>query len=102
MDWGAVERIAIGRAAKAPGSLSPLERLRRSLGQSQILLVLDNYEHLLAEPDAVGLVSDLLTGVPGLRIMVTSREPLDLRSTLVNCRSRLRFSVGTIFSRRSS
>jgi coenzyme F420 biosynthesis associated uncharacterized protein len=25
VDWGAVERIAIGRAAKAPGALSPLE-----------------------------------------------------------------------------
>ncbi|MEP7358553.1 MAG: tetratricopeptide repeat protein, partial [Anaerolineales bacterium] len=49
----------------------------------EVLLVLDNYEHLLEEPDCVSLVSDLLTGVPGLRIMVTSREPLDLQSEWV-------------------
>lgn len=55
-------------------------QLIQYLRDREVLLVLDNYEHLLAEPDAVGLVSDLLTSVPGLRIMVTSREPLDLQS----------------------
>ena len=49
------------------------------LRDRELLLVLDNYEHLLAEPDAVGLVNDLLAGVPGLRIIITSREPLDLQ-----------------------
>ena len=44
-------------------------------GQST-LLVLDNFEQVL---DAAPLVADLLTSVPALRVLVTSRAPLHLR-----------------------
>ena len=40
------------------------------------LLVLDNFEHVL---DAVPLVADLLTSVPSLQVLVTSRAPLRMR-----------------------
>lgn len=39
-------------------------------------LVLDNCEHLVR--DAAGVVAELLARCPGLRVVVTSREPLDL------------------------
>ncbi len=41
-----------------------------------VLLVLDNAEHVLA--DAVRLVEALLAGSPNLRVLATSRQPLDL------------------------
>jgi predicted ATPase/DNA-binding XRE family transcriptional regulator len=40
------------------------------------LLLLDNFEHIL---DAAPLVTDLLTSVPSLRVLATSRAPLRLR-----------------------
>ncbi len=50
------------------------QRLVESLTTREILLVLDNCEHVL-EP-AADLVGRLLAGVPGLRVLATSREPL--------------------------
>jgi predicted ATPase/DNA-binding CsgD family transcriptional regulator len=45
------------------------------LGSGRLLLVLDNFEHLLG---AAGLVTDLLLACPGLRMLTTSRRRLDL------------------------
>lgn len=42
----------------------------------RLLLVLDTCEHLLAE--CAALVADLLAVAPGVRVLVTSREPLDM------------------------
>jgi predicted ATPase/DNA-binding SARP family transcriptional activator len=50
------------------------DRLVESLTTRETLLVLDNCEHVL-EPVA-DLVGRLLAGVPGLRVLATSREPL--------------------------
>ena len=44
------------------------------LQNRRVLLVLDNCEHVL--PTVAGLVADVLAGVPGLRVLATSREPL--------------------------
>lgn len=52
-----------------------LERLSLHLADSQILLVLDNFEHVLGAADAL---AELLGAAPGLKILVTSREPLHL------------------------
>jgi predicted ATPase/DNA-binding SARP family transcriptional activator len=50
------------------------EELTSQLGGRQLLIVLDNCEHLL---DACArLAHDLLGGCPGVRILATSREPL--------------------------
>src|SRR5690606_1126475 len=51
------------------------EMLRASLRDRQLLLILDNLEHLL---DAAPQVTDLLEAAPSLRILVTSRAVLHL------------------------
>jgi predicted ATPase/transcriptional regulator with XRE-family HTH domain/nucleotide-binding universal stress UspA family protein len=51
-------------------------RVRGTFGDRSLLLVLDNFEHLL---DAAPLVGDLLTSVASLRVLVTSRAPLRVR-----------------------
>jgi predicted ATPase/DNA-binding SARP family transcriptional activator len=54
----------------------PLNQLHDALNDRDLLLILDNCEHVL---DAVAeLVEYLLTRIPGLRILTTSRESLAL------------------------
>lgn len=55
---------------------SPLEdQLHQHLQKQELLLVLDNFEHLL---EATAFVSELLQHAPQLKILATSREPLRL------------------------
>jgi predicted ATPase/class 3 adenylate cyclase len=49
------------------------ETVKEHLLEKHLLLVLDNFEHLL---DAGVVVAELLTAAPRLRILVTSRSPL--------------------------
>lgn len=69
---------AIARACdlrEEPGK-PPLQWLIDGLGRRQSLLVLDNLEHM------IGVASDLgalLSACPGLKIIVTSRQPLRIR-----------------------
>ena len=59
---------------------SPKQQIQRHLRQKHMLLVLDNFEHLL---DGVDLIQDLLQASPALRLWVTSRERLQLSSETV-------------------
>jgi predicted ATPase/DNA-binding XRE family transcriptional regulator len=59
------------------------EQLIAALHAKQLLLVLDNFEHLLAEPSCVALISDLVRGAPKVQLLVTSREPLRLQAEWV-------------------
>jgi predicted ATPase/DNA-binding CsgD family transcriptional regulator len=52
-----------------------IETLRHALRENQMLLVLDNFEHLLP---AARHVSELLSAAPQLKVLATSREPLHL------------------------
>jgi predicted ATPase/DNA-binding SARP family transcriptional activator len=52
------------------------ESLIRALAEKRILLLLDNFEHILP---AVGLVGDMLAACPGIKVLVTSRASLNLR-----------------------
>ena len=52
-----------------------LDTLRSYFADKQILLLIDNFEHVL---DAASLVSDLLTNSPKLSSLVTSQEALHL------------------------
>ncbi|MCO6007372.1 AfsR/SARP family transcriptional regulator [Actinoallomurus purpureus] len=54
----------------------PLDRLVDALADQRLLLVLDNCEHLL---EAVARLADrVLSTAPGVRILITSREPLGI------------------------
>lgn len=70
---------SIGSALHIPfaGHDAPITQLLNYLRPKQMLLVLDNFEHLLA---GVDLVIDLLRTAPDLKIMVTSREQLNLQA----------------------
>ncbi|HLX57584.1 MAG TPA: tetratricopeptide repeat protein, partial [Ktedonobacteraceae bacterium] len=52
------------------------EQLKAYLREKRLLLLLDNFEHLVP---AASLLVDLLTSCPELKLLVTSRAPLHLR-----------------------
>src|SRR4051812_21720318 len=58
------------------GAAEPEALLRSYLADKEMLLVLDNCEHLLQA--AARLASDLLRAAPGVRVIATSREPLSI------------------------
>jgi predicted ATPase/DNA-binding SARP family transcriptional activator len=62
-------------------ALPPAERLADVLARRELLLVLDNCEHLV---DAVAaLAGQVLTRAPGVRILATSREPLGITGEML-------------------
>lgn len=69
---------AVGREVRAvegtAGVLSPRDRIVSSLSGREVLLVLDNCEHVV--DTAAETVVDLLGALPRLRVLATSREPL--------------------------
>lgn len=58
----------------------PQHQLLRFLQNRQLLLVLDNFEHLL---EGAGIVGDILQAAPGVKVLATSREKLNLQSETV-------------------
>jgi non-specific serine/threonine protein kinase len=52
-----------------------LETLKRTLGDKQLLLILDNFEQII---DAALIIPDLLSACPHLKVLVTSREALSI------------------------
>ncbi|HYU74686.1 MAG TPA: NB-ARC domain-containing protein, partial [Ktedonobacteraceae bacterium] len=58
---------------KPPPALPALQSLSTYLQDKQLLLLLDNFEHL---PDAAEVVGELLATVPGVKLLVTSRSVL--------------------------
>ena len=56
------------------------DALARHLARQELLLILDNFEHVL---EAAPLVADLLARAPGVTVLATSREPLRLRAERV-------------------
>jgi predicted ATPase/DNA-binding SARP family transcriptional activator len=74
-----VESIApaIAEAISVPlyGGPSPLQQVLDYLHEREMLLVLDNFEHLLA---GVGIVLDILRTASGVKMLATSRSELGL------------------------
>jgi predicted ATPase/DNA-binding SARP family transcriptional activator len=68
---GIRERVIARRAAE-PGS--PVERLVASLAHREIVLIMDNCEHVIEA--AAELADRVLAGCPKVSIVATSREPL--------------------------
>jgi predicted ATPase len=70
--------VTILRALAVPPSpvIEPREQLLRFLQDKHLLLLLDNFEHLL---EGAGLLPELLAAAPKLKLLATSRLRLDLR-----------------------
>ncbi len=62
------------------GEISPAQQLLDFLHDRSLLLVLDNFEHLLAGAPFIG---DIVLNAPGVRVLTTSRERLNLRGETV-------------------
>ncbi len=62
------------------GSENPRIQTIRYLRETHMLLVMDNFEHLLEGTD---LLTDLLQAAPNLKILVTSRERMNLQEEWV-------------------
>jgi len=67
------------------------KRARLACQNHPTLLVLDNFEHVL---DAAVPVADLLTSVPSLQLLVTSRAPLHVRGEREYAVGPLEFEAG--------
>jgi predicted ATPase/DNA-binding CsgD family transcriptional regulator len=77
-----IQTIAEAVKFPLPTHEDPLQQLLRFLRKKQLLLVMDNFEHLL---DGVNIVSEILQAAPDVKILATSRERLYLQSeTYIN------------------
>ena len=70
------------------GSDAPIQQLLGYFRERKVLLVMDNFEHLL---DGATLVTDILQAAPQVKVLATSREKLNLHSETVFLLSGLRF-----------
>jgi predicted ATPase/DNA-binding CsgD family transcriptional regulator len=69
------------------GPESPRSQLLHHLHPKNLLLVLDNFEHLL---DDVALLTEILEAGPQLKLLITSRETLNVREEWVRAVTALR------------
>jgi predicted ATPase len=68
------------------GSNDPRVQLLNYLCEKQMLLILDNVEQLLERPleaNIVELIVEILQSAPGIKLLVTSREALNLQEEWV-------------------
>ncbi len=71
---------SISKVLGTTGDGNPLSSVIEALGSGTILLVLDNFEHVL---DAAPALSELLVSCPGLSLLVTSQIRLRIRGEQV-------------------
>jgi len=86
-------------------SATPRQQLLDYLRRKHVLLVMDNYEHLLVEgarrngrqgSDGVGFVTDLLSTAPGVKVLVTSRAGLKVQGEYLYPLTGLRIPEATL------
>jgi serine/threonine protein kinase/predicted ATPase len=65
-----------GAASSGTAAVTPRRQLLDYLSQKRILLLFDNFEHLL---EGVNLVGDILQVAPAVRILATSRASLNIQ-----------------------
>jgi predicted ATPase/transcriptional regulator with XRE-family HTH domain/Tfp pilus assembly protein PilF len=53
------------------------------LHERELLLILDNFEHLAMDPICIDLIDDILQGTRNTKTIITSREPLKLQAEWV-------------------
>ncbi|MBN1889861.1 MAG: tetratricopeptide repeat protein [Thermoflexales bacterium] len=71
-----VSAIAGALQLRFQGQAEPKEQLLDALRERDMLLLLDNFEHLIE--DGTGLLVDVLQSAPAVKFLVTSRQRLDL------------------------
>jgi len=72
-----IPTIAETLAVREVAGQSQLEHLKASLRERHLLLLLDNFEHVVS---AATQVADLISACPRLKVLVTSREALHVRA----------------------
>src|SRR5687767_729657 len=76
-----VNKVAVSVGLREQAGRAPLEMLTDYLASRQLLLVLDNSEHVI---DAIADLADaLLQACPHLRILATSREWLGIAGEVI-------------------
>jgi predicted ATPase len=82
--FGARELGLLARRGTRGGSgpVPPRERIVEAIGDKQLLLVMDNCEHLVTP--AAALIDLLLARCPRLRVLATSREPLGITGEVLH------------------
>jgi predicted ATPase/DNA-binding CsgD family transcriptional regulator len=75
-----IQTIAEGVKFPLATHEDPQHQLHRYLRKRQLLLVMDNFEHLL---EAAGILSEILQAAPSVKILATSRERLHLQSETI-------------------
>ena len=75
------ETVVGALGIRSAGGGSPTERLVTHLRDRELLLVLDNCEHV--QEAAAALAAELLASCPGVRVLATSRHELALPGELV-------------------
>lgn len=65
--------IATALGVDHAGTVSHPDPIAQHLGETSLLLLLDNMEHL---PTAAPAIADLITACPALKVLATSRNPL--------------------------
>jgi predicted ATPase len=68
------------RAESPQVSDAQKQQLLDYLRQKSLLLVMDNFEHVVG---AAGLVADIVQAAPGVRVLATSRERLNLQGEIL-------------------
>ncbi|MBZ3904034.1 BTAD domain-containing putative transcriptional regulator [Streptomyces griseiscabiei] len=81
--YAVLAALGVREGPRAPGTpvTEAVERLLAALEERELLLVLDNCEHLVEE--AARLVGLLLGGCPGLRVLATGRESLGITGEIL-------------------
>jgi predicted ATPase/Tfp pilus assembly protein PilF len=70
------QSLAEALGVRLQGASPPLQQVAAAIGTRRLLLLLDNFEQLV---EGAEQLSDLLGACPNLRLLVSSRERLDLR-----------------------
>jgi len=75
-----VQAIAEGIGFPLSTEIAPIDQLLSHLRRRQLLLVMDNFEHLLNDVD---VVAKILQAAPNVKVLATSRENLMLQGETV-------------------
>ena len=73
---GLIAALAVALGYPLSGRDDPRAQLLNYLREKELLLLLDNFEHLL---EGVELLGEVLATAPGVKLLVTSREALNLQ-----------------------